>query len=249
MDRAAGIVFIVDDAREIRIALTHLLEVAGYQVRAFESAEQFLEEQDREVPGCLLLDIGMPGMSGMDLQRALAGSRRARPIIFLTGHGDIQTSVQAMKMGAVDFLIKPIDSTRLLSAVDQAIRLDVDARREHATCESIQKRLQLLTRRERRVMEFVIRGRLNKQIGAELGIHEKTVKVHRMRVMRKMGVRSVAKLVQLVARAGIQPELAEISEPVSNAAKVLRLAMSTAEFQHSSLEEPSRASLSEGSRS
>jgi|SRR5208283_4371625 len=218
MDRAPATVFIVDDAREIRMALRHLLEVAGYQVRAFESAERFLEEQDCEVPGCLLLDIGMPGMSGIDLQCALVGSTRARPVIFLTGHGDIQTSVQAMKRGAVDFLTKPIDGARLLSAVDQAIRLDVAARRERAICETIQQSLQLLTRRERRVMELVICGRLNKQIGVELGIHEKTVKVHRMRVMKKMGVRSVAALVQLVARAGIQAELSNTDEPASSAA-------------------------------
>ncbi len=215
-----GTVFVVDDAREIRMALTHLLHVAGYQVRTFESAERFLAEQDCEVPGCLLLDIGMRGMSGIDLQRALVGSSRARPIIFLTGHGDIQTSVQAMKMGAVDFLTKPIDHTRLLSAVDQAIHVDATARRERAICEAIQERLQSLTRRERRVMELVTIGRLNKLIGVEMGIHEKTVKVHRMRVMRKMGVRSVAVLVQLVARAGIRAELSGTDEPAFNAAKV-----------------------------
>ena len=116
--------------------------------------------------------------------------------------------------------MKPMDTTRLLSAVDQAIGLDVAARRERAICETIQRRIQALTRRERRVMELVIRGRPNKQIGGELGIHEKTVKVHRMRVMRKMGVRSVANLVQLVARAGIQAESSEIGEPVSDTAKV-----------------------------
>ncbi len=223
MNDAGGTVFIVHHARKIRMALTRLLEVAGYEVRAFESAERFLEEQDCEVPGCLLLDIVMPGMSGMDLQRALVGSRRVRPIIFLTGHGDIQTSVQAMKRGAVDFLTKPIDHTRLFSAVDQAIRLDVAARRERAICETIRQRLQVLTRRERRVMELVILGRLNKQIGLVLGIHEKTVKVHRMRVMKKMGVRSVANLVQLVARAGIQAELADMDDPASNAAIVASL--------------------------
>jgi FixJ family two-component response regulator len=213
MNAAPATVFIVDDARQIRMALTRLLEVAGYQVRTFESAERFLEEQDCDVPGCLLLDIGMPGMSGIDLQRALVASTRARPIIFLTGQGDIRTSVQAMKMGAVDFLTKPVDDIRLLSVVDQAIRLDVAARRERAICEAIQQRLQVLSRRERRVMELVIRGLLNKQIAVELGICEKTVKVHRMRVMRKMGIRSVANLVQLAARVGIRPELSAIAEP------------------------------------
>jgi len=160
-----------------------------------------------------VLDIGMPGMSGIDLQRALLGSAQARPIIFLTGQGDIQTSVQAMKMGAVDFLTKPIDDVHLLSAVDQGIRLDVAARRERAVCQSIQTRLQVLSRRERRVMEFVIRGFLNKEIGVELGIQEKTVKVHRERVMKKMGVRSVASLVQLVARAEVQSDLSRLAKP------------------------------------
>lgn len=152
-------------------------------------------------------------MSGIDLQRALLGSAQARPIIFLTGQGDIQTSVQAMKMGAVDFLTKPIDDVHLLSAVDQGIRLDVAARRERAVCQSIQTRLQVLSRRERRVMEFVIRGFLNKEIGVELGIQEKTVKVHRERVMKKMGVRSVASLVQLVARAEVQSDLSRLAKP------------------------------------
>ena len=215
---ADGCVFIVDDAREIRAALTCMLEVANYQVRAFESAERFLAEQDCEVPGCLLLDIGLPGMSGIDLQRALVGSRDARPIIFLTGQGDIKSSVQAMKLGAVDFLTKPVDEARLFAAVDQAIRLDVVARRDRAICEFIQQRLQVLTRRERQVMEFVIRGHLNKQIAAELGIGEKTVKIHRYRVMSKIGVRSVAELVLLVARVGIQPAFLVTGESVAGTA-------------------------------
>ncbi len=213
MNAAQATVFIVGAAREIRLALMPLLEVAGYQVRAFESAERFLVEHDADVPGCLLLDIGLPGMSGLDLQRALVGSKLARAIIFLTGHGDIESSVQAMKMGAVDFLTKPIDGAHLLSAIDQAIRLDVAAHRERAICEAIQTRLNVLTRRERRVMELVIRGLLNKQIAVELGIQEKTVKVHRMRVMKKMGIRSVANLVRLVARAGVQLDLSAITEP------------------------------------
>ena len=215
---AQGSVFIVDDAREARVALTCMLDVAGYQVRAFESAERFLDEQDCEIPGCLLLDIGLPGMSGIDLQRALRGSKDARPIIFLTGQGDIKSSVQAMKLGAVDFLTKPVDGARLLAAVDQAIRLDVAARHDRAICESIQQRLQVLTRRERQVMEFVIRGFLNKQIAAELGTGEKTVKIHRYRVMSKIGVRSVAELVLLVAHLGIQPEFSAIGEFVARTA-------------------------------
>jgi FixJ family two-component response regulator len=210
-----GSVFIVDDAREIRLALTCMLNVAGYRAYAFESAERFLDQQDFEAPGCLLLDIGLPGMSGIDLQRSLVGSKLARPIIFLTGQGDIKTSVQAMKLGAVDYLTKPVDDTRLFTAVDQAIRLDVTARRERAICEAVQQRLQELTRRERGVLELVIRGLLNKQIAAKLGIGEKTVKLHRYRAMRKMNVNSVPSLIRLVAHAGIQPEFPAIDTPVA----------------------------------
>jgi len=219
MDDAAATVFIVDDAPKMRTALTRLLEAAGHKVRAFESAERFLEDQDSDIPGCLILDIGMPGMSGLDLQRALVGSRRARPIIFLTGQGDIQTSVQAMKMGAVDFLTKPIDDTQLLAAVDEAIRLDLAARTERAICETIQRRLEALSRRERQVMELVIRGRINREIGLHLGICEKTVKVHRMRLLRKMGVRSVADLVQLVARVGVECDFPHLNAAASNSPK------------------------------
>ncbi len=206
MDGAAGTVFIVDDAREVRIGLSRVLSAAGFQVRVFESAERFLDEQDCGAPGCLLLDICMPGMSGLDLQRSLVGSTRGRPLVFITGHGDIETCVQAMKAGAVDFLTKPIDPTRLVAAVDQAIRLDLAERGERAFCGMIKKRLEALTPRQLQVMEGVIGGRLNKQIAVDLGIHEKTVKVHRMRVMSKMGVRSIAELVQLAARVGVAME-------------------------------------------
>ena len=137
------------------------------------------------------------------MQRSVACSTRVRPIVFLTGHGDVETSVQAMKVGAVDFLTKPIDSTLLFAAVDEALRLDDSERHERANREAIQKRLQALTPRERQVMEHVVRGRLNKQIGADLGIGDKTVKVHRGRAMSKMNVRSVAQLVQLAQKVGI----------------------------------------------
>ncbi len=206
MSSAARTVFIVDDAREVRAALSRVLGAAGYEVRAFESAERFLNEQDSEMPGCLLLDICMPGMSGLDVQRALAGSERGRPIVFLTGHGDIQTSVHAMKVGAVDFLTKPIDTTRLFAAVEQALHVDDASRRERGICRAIGARVETLTPRERQVMEQVISGRLNKQIAAQLGIGEKTVKVHRARVMSKMEVRSVAELVQLAAKVGMARE-------------------------------------------
>lgn len=196
----SGTVFIVDDAAEMRSALTRLLGAAGYPVRAFESAERFFEEEDTEVPGCLLLDICMPGMSGLDAQHVIVGSASTRPIIFLSGYGDIQTSVQAMKAGAVDFLTKPIDDVRLFGAVERGLRLDLAAREEREIRRTIEAHLGTLTRRERQVMEQVIRGRLNKQIAADLAIGEKTVKVHRARVMEKMAVDCVPELVRLAAQ-------------------------------------------------
>jgi FixJ family two-component response regulator len=199
-------VFIVDDAREVRTALSRVLTVEGYQVRSFESAERFLGEQDTEAPGCLLLDICMPGLSGIELQHSLAGSSYTRPIVFLTGMGDIQMSVHAMKGGAVDFLTKPIDNLRLFAAVEQALRRDAEQRLKCAIRSMICHRLEKLTPRERQVMSHVVRGRLNKQIAAELGTGEKTVKVHRARMMSKMVARSVAELVQLGARVGVEIE-------------------------------------------
>jgi FixJ family two-component response regulator len=209
MHGAAPTVFIVDDAPEVRKSLSRVLGAAGYQVRSFESAEGFLAEHHSENQGCLLLDICMPGLSGIELQHALVASPNALPIVFLTGMGDIQTSVDAMKEGAVDFLTKPIDNVRLFAAVDQALRRDAEQRVQVEIRRLIHHRLETLTPRERQVMAQVIRGRLNKQIAAELGTGEKTVKVHRARMMSKMVVHSVPELVQLAERVGvkIRPEL------------------------------------------
>jgi FixJ family two-component response regulator len=206
MNGTAQTVFIVDDSREVRVGLSRLLSAAGYQVRAFESAGTFLRDQDAGAPGCLLLDVCMPGVNGLELQRSLADSESPRPIVFLTGRGDIQTSVNAMKDGAVDFLTKPVDDVRLFAAVEQALKRDSEQRLEQAIRNTIQQRLMLLTPREREVMVQVIRGRLNKQIAADLGTGEKTVKVHRARVMSKMVARSVAELVHLAARVGVSIE-------------------------------------------
>jgi len=206
VDGIIPIVFIVDDDREIRAALSCLLTAAGYQVRSFETAERFIEEQDAEAPGCLLLDVCLPGLSGLELQAALAGSPRARPIVFMTGTGDIKAGVQAIKAGAVDFLTKPVDESRLIAAVEEALRCDAEQRQERALRCMIQQRLETLTPRERQVMTRVIHGQFNRQIAAEIGTGEKTVKVHRGRVMSKMGAGSVAELVQLAARIGVAIE-------------------------------------------
>jgi FixJ family two-component response regulator len=206
MDDERDTVFVVDDAPEVRQSLSRLLGLAGYRVQAFESAELFLNSHDVNVAGCLLLDVWMPGLSGPDLQHFLASSGYARPIVFLTGQGDIQTSVHAMKEGAVDFLIKPVDDVRLFAAVEEAVRRDGQQRMKQSIFNTIQQRLEVLTPRERQVLMHVIRGRLNKQIAADLGTGEKTVKVHRARVMSKMMVRSVAELVQLCAQVGVSIE-------------------------------------------
>jgi FixJ family two-component response regulator len=203
MGSSAGTVFIVDDANEVRAGLSRLLSVAGYQARAFDSAESYLEGQDEEAPGCLLLDIQMPAMSGLELQRALRRSPRSRPIVFLTGQGDIQASVRAMKEGAVDFLTKPFDTPRLFAALDQALRRDMEQRAERVRRGESEQRLRTLTRREWQIMERVVHGLLNKQIAAELGIGEKTVKVHRGRMMSKTRMRSVPDLMRLLAGAGV----------------------------------------------
>jgi FixJ family two-component response regulator len=203
MNSISGTVFIVDDNLEVRTSLARVLSFAGYRTRAFDSAECFLQEQDGAEPGCLLLDIYLPGLSGIYLQRTLDGSPCARPIIFLTGMADIKTSVTAMKGGAIDFLTKPIDNEKLFSAVNEGLRRDAEQRAARAIRGAIEARLSTLTPREREVLMFVIAGRLNKQISAILGTGEKTVKVHRSRVMAKMRVRSVAELVHLVERVGM----------------------------------------------
>jgi FixJ family two-component response regulator len=209
MNGAASTVFVVDGSAEFRLALSRVLEDAGYAVRLFESAEDFLATQNTESCGCVLLDTCLSGMSGLELQRSLETSPRWRPIIFLSGPCEIQTSTEAMKAGAVDFLTKPFESARLLGAVAQALERGADKRQADAIRSIIQQRLNTLTRRERQVMELVIGGWLNKQIAAVFGSGVKTVKVQRASVMSKMRVRSVPELVQLGARVGMTLELAQ----------------------------------------
>jgi FixJ family two-component response regulator len=185
-------------------SLARLLRTFGYDSRTYASAREFLREHDPSASGCAVLDIAMPGLDGMQLQQALAVEGIARPIIFLTGRGDIPTSVRAMKAGAVDFLTKPVDRNDLLAAIEQARRQEVLSRETRAQLDSSEAKLASLTPREREVLQHVVAGKLNKQIAADLGTVEKTVKVHRGRMMAKMGARSIADLVRMVERAGFQ---------------------------------------------
>ena len=196
-------VFVVDDYAAGRRSISRLLRAAGFAVTAFASAKEFLAQYDPETRGCLLLDLAMPEISGLDLQGILAGRGSLLPIIFLTAHGDIPKSVQAMKHGASDFLMKPVNDEDLLAAVRVAIEKDCALRRAQAELSEIHTRLATLTPREREVLEYVVAGKLNKQIAGELGTVEQTVKIHRAHVMQKMKVLSVAELVRLTQRCGI----------------------------------------------
>lgn len=193
-------VFVVDDDASLRKALQRLIRSAGYASDTYASAQAFLEGEKAGSPRCLILDVQMPGLSGLDLQREMLDRDLFMPVIFLTGHGTIPMSVRAMKSGAVDFLTKPVDETRLFAAIETAVRRDVQERAER---EDIQRRLDTLTPREYEVLSWVITGMLNKQIASEMGTGEKTVKVHRARVMHKMEVGSLAELVRLAEQAGI----------------------------------------------
>ena len=195
-----GRVFLIDDDAGVLTALTRLLREAGFDVEAFQSPSEFLLHDDASTPGCAVLDVALGDWNGLEVQTALANKGDARPIIFITGQGDIATSVQAMKAGAVDFLTKPVRDEDLIEAVRRALERDRATREEEARLASVGERLASLTPREQEVLSSVVAGRLNKQIAAELGIAEKTVKVHRARVMAKMAVRSVAELVRLVQR-------------------------------------------------
>lgn len=198
-------VFLVDDDPSVRKALTRLIKSAGYEAQAFASARDFLDYWRGADEGacCVVLDVRMPGLSGLDLQHELQAANTLLPIIFITGHGDIPMSVRAMKDGAVDFLPKPVNDRDLLEAIKQALaRADRDCT-ERRELEDVQRRLENLTPREREVMTFVVRGLLNKQIAFELGTVEKTIKVHRARVMEKMQVDSLADLVRLAEKVGM----------------------------------------------
>jgi FixJ family two-component response regulator len=200
-----SLVFAIDDDPSVRKALTRMLRVAGYQSEIFESASDFLRREQHTGPACVIVDVRMPGIGGMDLQESLIQHNREEQLVFITGHGDVATCAQAMKAGAVDFLSKPIRSDELLQCVERALARSADQRRQSAERNRVQRLVKLLTPREIQVMELVTKGMLNKQIAGQLGTAERTVKVHRGRMMRKMRVTSVADLVRLVEGMPITP--------------------------------------------
>ncbi len=195
-------IFLVDDEPLVRRAVARVLRQAALAVESFDSPEEFLAAVDPRRPGCLVLDMAMPGLSGLDLQRELATRGFRMPVIFLTGRADVPMTVRALKDGAVDFLTKPFDNAVLLASIRAALEKDRSARERDAAADEFRARVESLTPREREVMERIAKGWLNKQVAADLGTKEKTIKVHRARVMEKMKVRSVAELVCILERLG-----------------------------------------------
>lgn len=203
MKDAKGIVFVVDDDSSIREAIKNLIGLEELRVETFGTAQDFLRSERPDLPGCLVLDVDLPGLSGLDLQRELTAHGITLPIVFITGYGDIPMSVRAMKAGAMEFLTKPFRDQDLLDAIHQALERDHVARQHSREIAQLRARFEALTSRETEVLSMVVAGMLNKQIGFELGISEITVKIHRGRVMSKMGAQSVAELVRMTERLGI----------------------------------------------
>jgi FixJ family two-component response regulator len=202
MNEAAAIVFVVDDDDAVRRALTRLIRSAGYQVEGYGSAHEFLALRSSvNCPACLILDVRLPDLNGLDLQRQLNAASISLPIIFLTGHGDIAMTVIAMKAGATDFLTKPVGEADLLHSVESALRSATQALTHRIEIDAIHRRLARLTPREREVLALLVKGRLNKQVACELGIAEKTIKVHRARVMEKMEAHSLVELARATDKA------------------------------------------------
>ena len=197
MSPASAKVFVVDDDRSILLALTRLIRSEGLEIETFSSPSEFLDRPPYDGPACLVLDLKMPGVSGLDVQQALAAAGRVLPIIFVSGHGSVPSSVKAMKAGAVDFLTKPFSETDLMRAIQAAIAQDRDARRTRAELTELRQRLSSLTPREREVLPLVVSGLLNKQAAADLRISETTIQIHRGKIMKKMGAGSLAELVRM----------------------------------------------------
>lgn len=204
MNPMEATVYVVDDDPSVRAGLSRLLQSMGLTVKTFASAREFLEQAVSEEPGCLIVDLRMPAMNGLELQEQLMTRNLNLPVIFLTGYGTVPASVRAMKRGAVDFLEKPVDDQVLLDAIYQALEKDRENRRNQAEVKSIQDRLKSLTPREYEVFTLITTGLLNKQVAYELGTAEKTIKVHRARIMEKMHCESLAQLVRLAEKAGIR---------------------------------------------
>jgi FixJ family two-component response regulator len=203
MSPANSLVFLIDDDASVRRGVSRLLRSAGYTSETFGSASDFLAREQHPGPACLIVDVRMPGIDGMDLQTLLIQRRREEQLVFITGHGNISMCAQAMKAGAVDFLPKPFRTRELLECVERALARAAEQRQHGAEKTEARRLLDLLTPREFEVMQFVVTGKLNKQIAADLGTAEKTIKVHRGRVMKKLGVTSVAELVRLVETAQV----------------------------------------------
>src|SRR5208337_1958612 len=203
MNEPDSTVFVVDDDRSVREGLLDLIHSVGMKAKAFSSAREFLQHERPATPACLVLDVRLPGLSGLDLQRQLRQSGQPVPIIFITGHGDIPMSVRAMKEGAVEFLTKPFRDQDLLDAIHHALKADRAAREQRAKAAELRRRYDRLTPREREVMQLVIAGRLNKQIAGELGTSEVTVKMHRGQVMHKMKAESVVELLRMAETIAI----------------------------------------------
>lgn len=206
MNSTTHCIGLLDDDRAFLRALKRLLSSAGYHVLAWTSAHEFCESPSRSRPHCLLVDIDMPGMNGLDFHKYLAQDNPAMPVVFLTGKGSIPAAVRAMKQGAVNYLTKPVAEEELFPVIEAAIEIGQRERSKHAKAAMAKVGLDKLTPREKQVMTHLLTGKLNKQIAAELGTGEQTIKVHRMRVLHKMGVRSLAELVHLAALLEIQPE-------------------------------------------
>lgn len=205
MTESSPTVFVIDDDSQVRVSLQRLIRSVGLRVTTFASAGEFLNSERKDAPACLVLDVRLPGLSGLDLQRELAEANIQIPIIFITGHGDISMSVRAMKAGAFEFLTKPFQEQELLDAIQKAIDRDREARKLRDEIAALRRRYDTLTRREQEVLAHVVSGLLNKQIAAELDVTEKTIKFHRGFVMQKMQADSLADLVRMAEKLRINP--------------------------------------------